>query len=493
MRVQRKQNVMIGMIVLVLLILIWQVSQLVKSESGESSSAATLSDSDKNANLAANNNSPATVTATPAITTDVNATNDPAFNDGLNNADSSNTNNNASVDSANNSPKSQRTVLGSIVHTDGDAVVVTDDPKVTVNQQKYLQLVAQYQIAQLQRMIAEDEEAIAVARNHAAKAIAETAHINNAQFFSAISSVMPQTINHDYELIFTGQQGNLFAATLQKDGHFYDVRIGTRLPDDTQVVSINQDSVLLKKNNEQKLVTFSGVSNLATANAGQDQTLTQNNTSANADVIAVNVSSNSTQQQPKNIGNVNSNFNPAIPVPAAVKKTISVAKAISNNDANDAAVAVAARNDSQVKQLNAGINNHQQIKPKSNVVADATDRSSTGSNTSPSGALGNQTQGINELIINANPNSYTIQLIADNEISAIHEYMQSNKLENQAIPLTTRIHGKNLYILVYGQYQTNDQAAAAIRHLPKSALLWHPFVRKIGDVQRGMLRKEDHV
>lgn len=492
MSLARKQKLMIGMIIMALLILIWQVSQLAQSKSGETSSAATLPQSVKKVSDTDNNSASSSNTTVPAITTGVDSPNDPGVNgsdNGQYNADNYNSdatlnavnNNDTTNASANNtgntsaaSPSNKQN-LGSTVQNGNNSIVVANDPKVIVNQQKYLQLVAQYQIAQLQKMIAEDEEEIAIARNHAARAMAETARITHANYFSTLSTVMPQSINHDYQLILTGQQGDFFVATIQKDGNFYDVKVGSKLPGDVRVVSINQNSVLIKDGDVQKLVTFSGISTLGAINS--IQTAQANNVAQTAEPSTSGQSSDTGKidhkPQVQQVSQTTTSGQAAQPQNPSELKSAANSTADKNTHAQTISAPTAGENTS-------GVANDKMTSAKKDSTVTAPAATTVNNNAA-------QTKGINSLIMNANPKEYTIQLIADDEMKAIDDYRIKNKLNNQAIPLSVKARGKKLYILVYGQYSTSAAAEEAIKQLPRSALQWHPFIRQIGDVQRGIL------
>lgn len=143
------------------------------------------------------------------------------------------------------------------------AISVSDTDGVSMDM-PVSRLYQEYQIAQLQRLIAENNEAIALAKRNAAQATAETLKLlgnlsSATQPTSAPKKLEPAT--NGYELIFTGPQddGN-WKATLKKNDKTYDVAIGKQLPDGAKVISIDDTSVLLSRDNgaSKELITFSG-------------------------------------------------------------------------------------------------------------------------------------------------------------------------------------------------------------------------------------------
>ena len=131
-------------------------------------------------------------------------------------------------------------------------------------QVEYIRLFNEYQVAQLQRMIAENNEAIALAKRNAAQAMADTAKLfgnAKANQSSAKDLNKKESSLIGYELIFTTQQHDGdWIATLKKNGQTYDVHVDKKLPDGSKVVSIDEASVLLSKDNgaSKELITFSG-------------------------------------------------------------------------------------------------------------------------------------------------------------------------------------------------------------------------------------------
>jgi len=141
-------------------------------------------------------------------------------------------------------------------------------------QSQNLHLFYEYQIAQLQRMIAEDNEATAIAKRNAAQATADTAKLLSNSAVTAVtmdrSSNKGTATNSDYELLYTGQQSNgEWNARLKKNGQIYAVTPGKQLTDGAKVVAIDEVGVLLSQDNgaSKELITFSGVMKLSSNQA----------------------------------------------------------------------------------------------------------------------------------------------------------------------------------------------------------------------------------
>lgn len=131
---------------------------------------------------------------------------------------------------------------------------------------EYMRLFNEYQVAQLQRMIAENNEAIAMAKRNAAQAVSDM-----AKLLTGVPQSSKMTNNGiatlGYELIFTSQQNDgRWTATLKKHGQSYNIIAGQRLADGSKVVSIDENSVLLTKDSglSKELITFSGEMKMST-------------------------------------------------------------------------------------------------------------------------------------------------------------------------------------------------------------------------------------
>lgn len=130
-------------------------------------------------------------------------------------------------------------------------------------QQKYLALVNQYQLVEVEKMIAQDEASIAQSRAQAAEALAKASQISGQSqnlAWDAVNNNHSGELNSsDYELIYTGQENSQWTATLKKQGQFNDVTAGTHLSDGTEILAVNDNGVTLEQNGVKKLLTFNGV------------------------------------------------------------------------------------------------------------------------------------------------------------------------------------------------------------------------------------------
>jgi len=140
-------------------------------------------------------------------------------------------------------------------------------PEVSESQQQYLALVNEYQLVEIQRLIVQDQAAIASARASMAESLAKMnqAGANNLGGAGALASSIVAAGNQpgEYELIYTGQDNGEWSATLKRNGQFNDVTAGSILPDGDKVLSVDDNGVLIQQGNIKKLVTFNGVSEVS--------------------------------------------------------------------------------------------------------------------------------------------------------------------------------------------------------------------------------------
>jgi septal ring-binding cell division protein DamX len=182
---------------------------------------------------------------------------------------------------------------------------------------EYSQLVRQYQVAQIQRLIAENYAAIAQARESTMRSMVQTAYLQDedkGKTSSTATDAPVLDVTQPYSLIYTGQdQNGTWAATLKKGNQTFDVRIGSQLPDGSTVSSIDVDGVMLVNANQKKMVTFSGVIQIKDTSPDlnvfpdstqtnqnySDHSISQNNTSP----MAVNTGSTQTLTNTANVTN----------------------------------------------------------------------------------------------------------------------------------------------------------------------------------------------
>ena len=86
-------------------------------------------------------------------------------------------------------------------------------------------------------------------------------------------------------------------------------------------------------------------------------------------------------------------------------------------------------------------------------------------------------------LLAANGKYYALQLLAASKASYAADYISKHKLGVAAKYFHRKINGKDLYIVVYGNYPTHQAAVAGIKTLPQDVQKLKPWIRHIADIQ----------
>lgn len=290
-----------------------------------------------------------------------------------------------------------------------DNVKDTSGINVSANQQKYLQLVSEYQMLEVQKMIAQDQAQIAQSRVATAEALAKIGQSGSMN--PGDISVGSTDVSSDYELIYTGEDDGEWTATLKKNGQFNDVTTGSVLPDGAKVLSVDNNGVVIQVNNLKKLVTFNGITPFDETSTPKKPETTKTETVETPKVEA---------PTPKEVV-----AKSVVPVPAKVEPAV-VPKVVATN-------------------VSSGMD-----------------------------------------ISKADKNAYTIQVVADDSIETINNFIKQHKLSGHAEVVKIQRNSKPWYIGVYGVYKTAAEAQNAIDDLPDAVQDEEPFVKRVSDVQSKM-------
>ncbi len=316
--------------------------------------------------------------------------------------------------------------------------------EISEGQQQYLALVNEYQLVEIQRLIAQDQAAIASARASMAESLAKInqSGAGDAGSAGALASSIVAAGNQpgDYELIYTGQDNGEWSATLKRNGQFNDVTAGSILPDGDKVLSVDDNGVLIQEGNIKKLVTFNGVTPVSDK-PQSDQS------SAAPEAAALQTQFQKPPVSPK-------------AKPVEIIKPAEIKKAVKSQPPTVA--------------LPAPVAEKPAVLPK--VVA---------TNVMP--AVADKTES-NFDISHANKKNYIIQIISDGDFKAVNKYVAQNGLKNKAKVLKVWRHEKPWYIAVIGDYTNSAVASRAIQNLPDAVQDQGPFVRRIEDVQSEMVK-----
>jgi len=343
------------------------------------------------------------------------------------------------------------------------------NPAVSSSQTEYLRLVNEYQMAQLQRMIAEDNEAIAVAKRNAAQALSDTMKLAGSSTVlnsGSSDSQAPDT----YALIYTGQQADgQWAATLKKNGQVYDVIVGKQLADGFRVASVDENSVLLKGDAGKLLVTFAGQTKINSAPT--DQPATQ---SAAANPAPTTVAKIEPPKPQPEVKPVVAKVDP--PKPQSQPNTV-VAK-IDPPKPQPVTKPVVAKIDPPKPEAKptttAALTNQllpQQLQEKKIVSNDT----------------------LVQQLLQVDPKRYTIQLSTAHQQDNIKKFIENHELGDKAAYFpTTSDNGRVWYVLIYGSYATHGEAEKALEELPAEVTDDGAFLISYANVH-GMLKQAPSV
>ncbi|CAM4423665.1 MAG: Cell division protein DamX [Legionellaceae bacterium] len=314
---------------------------------------------------------------------------------------------------------------------------------------EYTRLSSELQIVQMQRAIAENYEAIAIAKRNTAKAMSEVSQISGGNFsLSGTNNLNNESlpVSSDYELIYTGQEGGQWTATLKKNNQTFDVVPNTVLGD-MKVIRIDDNSVTIAKGKIQKVITFNGTLPINESDDSQTPTKVEKleiSQSKETQKINFPQAALTTQQQIKVSP-------PQLALPTTTNATLKKSE-ISENIRN---------------KVTKPINDKNEITSNKKVAF--------ASNNPPIPLNDNKSLSSDE----KNQNYYFIQLMATNDQKGIEDFVKKHKLFNQIQILTSKRQGKNWYILAYGKFPTIAAAKNEFENLTDELLRFDPFIRKM--------------
>jgi type IV pilus biogenesis protein PilP len=111
-------------------------------------------------------------------------------------------------------------------------------------QEEYVHLVNQYQIAQLEQKLAATNAAIAKQKLSATKTYLETQKLEGNSAFKAANGAT-KVIPGAMQVKYVGYYQGVWTAMVGSDDNYFEVKVGTRLPDGSTVISISNQGVIL--------------------------------------------------------------------------------------------------------------------------------------------------------------------------------------------------------------------------------------------------------
>jgi septal ring-binding cell division protein DamX len=139
--------------------------------------------------------------------------------------------------------------------------VLPSQPLAT-GQRAYLHMVNQYELAKMKRRLLEERAAIAAAQHRIATLNKQTRQIDDS--LNTDDSLFDDTATNThhsvpYLLSYVDRQHGEWTATLSRNGHYFEVQVGSALSNGEKVLAISRRGVTLQDHDERERVTFDGM------------------------------------------------------------------------------------------------------------------------------------------------------------------------------------------------------------------------------------------
>ncbi|MCD6047148.1 MAG: hypothetical protein K0S08_795 [Gammaproteobacteria bacterium] len=372
------------------------------------------------------------------------------------------------------------------------AAVANTTDAISPYQKKYLQLLEEYKVVELQKQIAADKQAIAVSQAATVEALNKINQLGGVSDLSAVdasdssnaASAQKTDNNQAYSLVYTGLQDNDWTATVKQGSNTYDVMVGTVLNGKEKVIDINSNEVVLQDENNTTHLTFDGV------------TVTPNKPKESAPITAPASTAASVKLPPVSASSQGIVQTPVLPNNKASKPTVSTTVA------QQGSVTAPAAKESWLETTLHEVTDHLHLKKTAPKIATPAVATTPAPATTPVLAVPAKPTG---LAVNAssasaaaappqvataaapatsfaslNPEQYTLQLGVLGSEDDLKEFIKELKLGKDYYTYQDK-HGR--FGVVYGQYATRADALAALKAAPDSWKQANAYVQKIGTIQ----------
>ena len=456
MALEKRQKILIPLIALALVFVVWQMYSLFFAGSSSSSSRSTTA-------TTVQRSAPTTNSRLPGA-------------DGFKSITPTTTRTQSTTTVAATASKPEKTS--------------SDLPEFTSSQKRYLKLINRYQLVRMQRMVIDQEAAIAQAKERIAS-LSQTGVTNFDG--SGISSAAPAA---SYSLIYVDYQHGEWTATISRAGRYQNVAVDDRLADGSVVTKINRSGVVVEKNNKDSLINFSGTMPLPKQQANARQPLQlQQRRPVNAPTLqqqrqapqyrAPSQPFGTPQLTPPNqrmpqFEQMRSSKNISKPtVQMAQKKVV---------QQQEQPVEFSPIPSTSMKSVtrHAVINRAKQV-PLTSQEKKTYDHLQTffsqQNKQQTAAATMDNTQ---QQLLKEPASNYTVQLMGSRDRQDLVSFVQRNKLENKTNIFPTYYLGKEWFVLVYGNYKTSKEAQAALGGIPVNVKGQKPWVRPMASVQQAI-------
>ncbi len=87
-------------------------------------------------------------------------------------------------------------------------------------------------------------------------------------------------------------------------------------------------------------------------------------------------------------------------------------------------------------------------------------------------------------VLSQNPRHYTLQLASSRSEKRIKQYYEDNQMQGKGGYYKKEHSGETWYFLIYGAYNSSQNATDEIGQLSEEIRKWSPWVRRLGNIQK---------
>jgi septal ring-binding cell division protein DamX len=374
--------------------------------------------------------------------------------------------------------------------------VANTTDNVSPYQKKYLQLLEEYKVVELQKQIAADKQAIATSQAATVEALNKINQLGGVSDLSSMDALDSSTsttaqksdTNQAYSLVYTGLQDNDWTATVKQGSNTYDVMVGTVLNGKEKVIDINSNEIVLQDENDTTHLTFDGV------------TVTPNKPKASVTPAPVAAPTSTTAAVKSSPAFANAQGivqTPVLPNNKANKPTVSSIAIQQKPAAKETWLETTLhevadhihlkKTASNTAVPNAATTNKPVVTPAASAPVKTTDPITNASTASRTTAQAATATAPATSLASLNPEQYTLQLGVLGSKDDLNKFIQELKLDKDYYTYQDK-HGR--FGVIYGQYATRADASTALKNVPDSWKQAEAYVQKIETVQQSQAKSE---
>lgn len=394
------------------------------------------------------------------------------------------------------------------------------------NQRVYVNMMNQYELEKMQHQLLDEKAAVAKARQEIAMSDSKTRQLTGDANFSTDDGVS-SSADDTYHLSYIDKQSGQWSATLHHNAAYQSVSIGTLLPDGFHVTDINHQGVTLENANSRELITFNGtvqlpalakalVANSAPKIVAVTQTAQAKQTPVAQEFLRQQSHQLAVQlihhgQEVKGVSRAALAYAPVQPSKLvihndAVQMSIhdQYAQESADNMGSDALAKALHLRDIEITPISTSTSysasNYIPQLPPEPEQSDNVYNMLAAQDVNVSEHLYGQESADTEMpaplpltaaakkLIKEPKNYYTIQLIGSYHKDVVDQFVLDNELRKKVIQLSLGSPKDPWTIALYGAYSTFEKAEKRLVHLSPNMRINGAWIRKIGDVQRVVTR-----